>query len=414
MYLSSLAHRDRLFDIATRWFADEVAPEDGRHLTEIFAFESLISGPPVRRFLIDMLTRIHGVGPRFQRICVKDDLRRAIIAGCPRLNQRAEMLFRHYHETPEEFFPRTPVDLILAFGEGHDLLGMSRIKRIRRIAEKASRRVADRLAGAINWHARALANRRAQQAGLAVDQLVSPPETMSDEFARAERTVSLAFRDRRLRFAPLDLQIDDVIGFKLVGTREQLERVPDLIAEQPGAEILEREEHSGTYNAVNLIVELTLPDVDTIAGWMAGRDWTFAVERGLAADTLTERFREYVATGARTICAEVILTTYDELIESEFGRCIHEQRILQQRTSAPYSGRIATNASYIIEYMLMLAISPRIQISEVPVKMWGHYLPDTLSTAVWNLFSLQNPENLCDVLTLVPDEVYTVLDLVFP
>jgi hypothetical protein len=368
----------------------------------------------VRRVLVEVLQALHQSRPRFSRICMKDDLRRAILSGCVQPTPRAAELFRRFRETPEEFFPRTPVDLTLAHSDDGALLGMSRVKRIRRIAEKASRRVADRLAGAINWHARALANRRAQQAGLTVDQLISSPETMSAEFAAAERFVALAFRDHKLEFAPEDLRIDDVIGLKIIGTPEQLERVPGMLAERPGTRVLEREEHSGIYNATNLIIDIEVPPADEIIRWVNGRDWSFVAQRGLDPSQMATEFPGYVASGARTIRAEMILTTYDELIESEFGRSIHENRILEQRASAPYSGRIANNASYIIEYMLMLAISPRADVDELPVRMWGHYLPDTLSTAVWNLFNVRQEDVLCDVLTLMPDEVYAVLDGVYP
>ncbi len=73
----------------------------------------------------------------------------------------------------------------------------------------------------------------------------------------------------------------------------------------------------------------------------------------------------------------------DDLVESEFGRCVHEVRILEQRSD--YSGRIAQNASWIIEYMLHLAISPKVSIDELPVKIWGRYLRDTLSHAIARL-----------------------------
>ena len=410
MYLTSLIHRDRLFEVATRWFAGEARLGDGRFLSEVFAYEAIVSGPPIRRFMIDVLQELHGEPPRFSRVCIKDDLRHAIVAGCRMPTARATELFRRYREMPEEFFPRTPVDLILAHAPGGALLGMSRVKRIRRVAEKASRRVADRLAGAINFHARALANRRAQTAGLTVDQLISSPETMSAEFAVAERIVALAFRDHKLEITPADLCIDDVIGLKIIGHPEQLARVPEWIGRRPGTRVLAREEHSGVYNAINLLVELTLPPVGEIVDWVTGRDWSFVARRGMDPAEMAVEFPRYVESGARTLRAEVILTTYDELIESEFGRSIHENRILEQRTSAPYSGRIANNASYIIEYMLMLAISPRVEVDALPVRMWGHYLPDTLSNAIWNLFNVHAEDALCDVLTLMPDEVYAVLD----
>ena len=109
-------------------------------------------------------------------------------------------------------------------------------------------------------------------------------------------------------------------------------------------------------------------------------------------------------SGARTIRAEVILTTFDELVESEFGRAIHEARILTQRTSVTYAGRIAKNASYIIGYLLMLAISPTVEVPELPVKMWGRYLPDTYNLAVWKLFGWREEAQLLDSFLPPPDD----------
>jgi hypothetical protein len=51
-------------------------------------------------------------------------------------------------------------------------------------------------------------------------------------------------------------------------------------------------------------------------------------------------------------------------------------------------GRIASNASFLIEYMLMLALSPTLDVRDLPVKMWGRYLPDVYSVAVWKLFGI--------------------------
>jgi hypothetical protein len=70
----------------------------------------------------------------------------------------------------------------------------------------------------------------------------------------------------------------------------------------------------------------------------------------------------------------------EDLVESEFGRSIHEVRILEQR--AAYTGRIAQNASWIIEYMLQLAISPTVSVDQLPIKIWGRYVRDTVSQAL--------------------------------
>ena len=95
-------------------------------------------------------------------------------------------------------------------------------------------------------------------------------------------------------------------------------------------------------------------------------------------------------SGARSVRAEVILTSFEELVESEYGRSIHEERTIRQRSTAAYSGRIAQNASYLIEYMLTLAISPQVEVRELPVKLWGRYLPDMVSSIIWNLFGVES------------------------
>jgi len=92
-------------------------------------------------------------------------------------------------------------------------------------------------------------------------------------------------------------------------------------------------------------------------------------------------------------------------VESEFGSCIHEQRILEQRSSAAYAGRLAQNASFIVEYLLNLALSPTVEVESVPVKLWGRYLPDLYSQAVWGLYGVGHSSALFDSILLDPEWV---------
>jgi hypothetical protein len=85
---------------------------------------------------------------------------------------------------------------------------------------------------------------------------------------------------------------------------------------------------------------------------------------------------------------------------------MHEQRILEQRGNASYSGRIASNASFLIEYMLMLAVSPTVEVETLPVRMWGRYLPDVFSLSVWRLFGIPGEFELAD--PFAPDVVQFV------
>ena len=97
-------------------------------------------------------------------------------------------------------------------------------------------------------------------------------------------------------------------------------------------------------------------------------------------------FPAYLERGSRTIRMEIILTTYPELMESEFGRSLHELRILQLRERTPYCGLIAQNAGYLIEYLLTLAMSPVVDVPELPIKLYGRYLPETIAAVKCALF----------------------------
>lgn len=392
MYLSGFTHRARLHELATRWLIDSVAAEDGAFLTQTFVFESVIGGPVSQRFLAAML-QVRERGPfHLCRIHRKDELRETILTGCPDPTPRMEALFGSYLERPEEFFPRTPVDLLLATDRKGTLLGMTRIKRIRRIAEKACRRITDQLTGAVEAERAALIAQRARAVGIPPNLLTTPPETHAREFSAAESIVTQAFRNKAIRFEPEDLAIHDVIGFKFVGDESELERIERAIESYPGVTLRSREVHQGTYNDIRLFIDLELPPATALIDRMASSDWSFAAGRGLTPAELARAFPAYVESGARTICAEVVLTTFAELVEAEFGRSIHEKRVLEQRRSVSYAGRLAKNAAFIIEYLLMLAISPVARVPALPIKMWGRYLPETFSRAIWQLYGVEQTE----------------------
>ncbi|MGA2081880.1 MAG: hypothetical protein ABSH53_14910 [Holophaga sp.] len=387
MHLTSITHRKQLFDLATHWFADSPRPDDGRFLTQVFSYENLITARVVRALLMGIKDAVHPGPVRLLRLHAKDELRDAIVQACRDPSPQEADLFRQYRQRPEEFFPGTPTDVVLGLRTDGSILGMARVKRLSRIAEKGSRRVADRLAGAINERATAVAMRRAETYGIPLRQLLSSKSEMAEDFAQAERIVSRTFRDGGVLFQPEDLRIDDGIGFKFVGTPEELGAIEKAIRSHPSVLAVQREEHHGHYNDINLLVDLELPPAGQIIDLERRRDWSQMGGRGLSPEDLERGFPDYVQAGERSFRAEVILTTRADLVESEFGSAIHEARIIEQRQGT-YSGRIASNASFIITYMLMLALSPTIATPELPVKMWGRYLPDVYSVAIWRLFGI--------------------------
>jgi hypothetical protein len=398
MHLTSLIHRKRLFDLATRWFADCPHEEDGRFLTKAFIYENVITAPLVREMLVGIQRTVHPEPLRLLRVRSKDELRNIVLHTCVDPSPREADLFQAFQQRPEEFFPGTPTDVMLGLRGDGSILAMARVKRLRRIAEKCSRRVADRLAGAIQDRARALAGRRAAERGIRLLDLHSTDMEMKEDFAQAERVVSRSFRDGTVVFEPRDLRVDDGIGVKFIGRSEEMMHIEEAIRNLPNLVGVEREEHRGKYNDVNLLVDLELPAPETIIDRERGRDWSYAEPRGLSASALAEHFPDYVASGARSFRAEVILQSRADFVESEFGDSLHEARILEQRHGAGYAGRIASNASFLIEYMLMLSLSPTTELHELPVKMWGRYLPDVYALAVWNLFGINLGQGLFEAL----------------
>ncbi len=385
MYLSGLTHRDRLFDVSARWLADRLEPADGRVVTEIFAFERAITAPVVRHFVADLCRTCHRGDLYMERISSKDQVREAIVAAAAHPSTRVAELIDWYRQLPEEFFPRTPVRMSLVTLPNGKLTAIVRRKRIRRIADKVSRRIADQLSGEIDAVARALAASRPRYRDASLPDGISPSGIPAAVGGAAERLVADRIRSGRITLAPEKNRVDDVIGVKIIGTPTELEAIEGSLDSLEYTWAFHREVHAGTYEGIHYLVDLELPPNETILAQMAGIDWSFADGRGLEIEDLGERFHSYIESCRRTFRVELILTTFEDLVESEFGVGIHEQRILDQRDLASDFGRIAVNASSIIEYMLRLATSPTVDIDILPIKIWGRYIRDTLNHAIAEL-----------------------------
>jgi hypothetical protein len=400
VYLTGLLHRDELCDITLRWLNDDLHPDDGRRLTEIFLYESVVSAPLSQDFMLRALSRLYGDGLSVERIQFKHRLRERLLQCIPASTPRIKELAQYYHERPEEFFPRLPVDAVLLFSPERGLVSISRIKRPQRAAEKAAYRMADALAGAIRKEAEVIASERAIAKGVALSELVSTQEQMSEDFIIAEARVAEGFRRRTIELDREALVINDIVGFKLIGDEDELARAEQALRAEPNAKVVEKQVHRGHYNATNLLVDIELPPIAQLVDDASKADWSVATARGLSPEDARAHFADYVESGPRTIRTEIILTTYPELLESEFGRSLHELRILRLRERQPYKGQIADNARYLIEYLFQLAYSPTIHVSELPIKMWGRYLPDVLLAATRALYGIRSDGVLLRSLSL--------------
>jgi len=75
-------------------------------------------------------------------------------------------------------------------------------------------------------------------------------------------------------------------------------------------------------------------------------------------------------------------------LESEIGRCMHEERIIEQRKAQQYRRYLAENITYLIEYLFLFPASLETEIYELPIKLWNRYLPDYLDDVLRKLFRL--------------------------
>jgi len=401
MYLSGLTHRERLFDIASRWLADHVQSEDGRLITEIFTFERVITAPSVRCLVADVWRASGAEDLYLERVDCKDAVREAIFSAAAHPSDRVAELLDWYRQLPEEFFPRTPVQMSIVTHRTGNLAALVRRKLIRRITDKVCRKVARRLGSEAAALARTLASTGPRTSNATANLDDAPGDMPRGVPGAAERLVAERIRSGRLVLDPENHRVDDVIGVKFIGTPAELERIDTALRGLDYARTHTREVHSGRYAGTHYLVDVELPPKGEIIDSLADVDWSFAAGRGLREEDLPSSFRAYLESGADSFRIEVILTTFDDLVESEFGESIHEQMILDQRFRASDYGRIANNGAWIIEYLLSLAVSPTVEVGELPIKLWGRYIRDTVYYAIERLHGVE------PVPWPIPDEART-------
>ena len=403
MYLTGLTHRDELFALTMRWMNDDLQEGDGRIITRIFLYESVIAASLITDRMLNILGKIFKTSFDVERIREKHFLRERLLQHVPQRTDRTEELAQSFRENPEFYFPRLPIDAILVLAAGTRLVSIGRVKRLSRVAEKVSFRLMDALLQEVRAEAERIAEQRAALAGLPLTSLISSPETMRKDFFAAEIAVASRFRDKTMKFNPETLAVNDMLGFKIIGEEKELDLVSERLGEEAGITIVETQHHTGNYNAVNLLIDVELPALGEMMNSLLGLDWSIAAQRGLDPDEARNGFAAYLEQGSRTIRMEIILTSYPELMESEFGRSLHELRILQLRERREYSGLIAQNAGYLIEYLLTLAMAPVLDVPELPIKMYGRYLPETISAVKYALLGKDINGSLLNVFCVSPN-----------
>ncbi len=397
--INSFLHREVLSDIILRWMYDEAHPADADRIAQMVHFNRVYMSRYLEEFACRVFRELHPGELLPRRVQIKGELKDAIVAHSPCRGGRAEELLREYRENPGRFFRETPFHGTLYFCRGNgsvEYVGSSRIKRVRRLAEKAARRIIDRIFAEIQRHAEILADDRARLLGIPREQLMTTPEDMTEEFLRAENRLLSDLRDKRpIAGAERGLAINDVAGVKVILEQAEQGRLTALLERMPECRVVEEERHSGRYNATNLLVRFRPPREELLRRPLGQGLLGVMQTRGVSPEETSRSFARFVRSGEEDVLLEIILSDYQEMLESEIGRCIHEDRIIRQRLFQPYRGPLARNIQYLMEYLFTFPLSPQRELGELPIKIWHRYLPDYFDEILKGLFRIP-PDDFLD------------------
>ena len=399
--INSFIHRQVLDDIIRRWMYDEACPADADLITRLVSFNHVYVSRYLAQFAGLIFRELHRNELSFRPVRIKGGLKDALVSDPPYRNERIDELISDYHRNPGRYYRETPFHGTLCFrrrnGE-EEYVGSIRIKRIRRLAEKSARRIIDRIFVTIKRHADTLADERALRLGIPRGDLLTAPEDMTEEFLRAENRLLDDLREKRpIAGAGEELAINDVAGVKVILEESEQQNLTALLDRLPDCEIVEEERHIGRYNATNLIVRYR-PPRETILVPPLGRGLLEVMQaRGFSPEEANRAFAEFVRSGEEDVLLEIILSTYQEMLESEIGRCIHEDRIIEQRLRQQYRGPLARNIQCLMEYLFTFPSSPspcQCELGELPIKLWNRYLPDYFDEVLKQLFHIPTFDDL--------------------
>lgn len=377
----SFVHRDQLADTIARWMVNKAEPGDVRTIKSIINFNSYAARMWSDGVGAGIIEELFGEQPRRHTIRAKGELKDYLVAHPTYRSPRIDEMIARYLKYPEDFYREAPIDgcfYTLTNGGGPTITGGSRIKRFRRIAEKGARYVVDFMLDRIRLNADLLARQRADARGVSLERLVSSDAEMIDEFEHAERRVIKSIKQGTIVPELKPLGIPDVVGIKLIVESDDARRLIDLLDSRYHCRIIEAETHTGTYNATNLRVSYRLPKDLLLRSPPAGQYLNILRYRGFDPATVATEYRHFIETAEDTVSLEVIVSGFEEFMESEIGRSMHEERVQAQRTNPGYKGHLATNVRYLMTYILGMCRAPGMEDVEVPIKLWVKYMPDSI------------------------------------
>lgn len=391
--INNFLHRQQLLEITRRWFHDRLDPDDLPSLKALINYNRIWMGRVSREVALWLYGQFAGSQAQAIAVNTKGKLKDLLVENPPYQNDRIKLLCRRYKEHPERYFRETPflgVLYSIQRGGAPAYIGSTRIKRVRRIAEKGARRISEYIFQQIQKQIQ----QRTQsfpdillgnQLHTATTEL--SPEDLFDEFERAERRIGMEIQRGRLFEEQIEFVLEDVLGMKVIAEDNEQSEIIRILEAHPRCHIMEIEQHRGRYNATNIIFGFR-PDK---AALLKDDLQPASLERlrlcGMQQDDLQGAFRTFVNEGEDVIHIELILTNFEDMLESELGRSMHEARLMRQRIQT-YRGHLARNVSYLMEYIFACGISPCTSIDHLPIKIWNQYVPDTFDEIIKRLFEI--------------------------
>jgi hypothetical protein len=319
---------------------------------------------------------------------LKGELREAICRRGEEAGPRAKELFEWYRKNPDFYYREAPIDGVMCLDGKGQLIGVYRVKRARRIAEKANRKIANWVFSLVQKKAEQMAAERARRFGVPLELLLTPEPEMTSEFVEAERAIAQSFIEGSFKFDRDALTINDVGGIKIVADDQRLVNLESALDEDPKIQVLHKESFYGPYRAKSLVLECPWDPEHVFRKYKESQCWERYLNRGIPEAELRMGLESHIRDPQPTISVELILSNFPDLVESELGDSIHEERIIAQRDNKVYEGYIPMNVEFLLEYLFAVGFSPQIRIDRLPIKLWGRYLPDTLISHVRRLYEL--------------------------
>lgn len=393
--VGSYIHRKELEDLFWRWLNGRVLPDDPERVTKLIHFNNIYVSRYLDLWSTQLFSSLAGSRTTQVKITSKAELKDALVSYPHYHDARIDELVRDYIGHRELYYTETPIHAKLYFagtGDKHRLIGSNRIKRSRRLAEKASRRIIDMIFGAIKKRAEDYADLRAQQLGLDRAQLLTSRDLMIQEFEQAETRIVEDLRVGVNFPKIIASPINDVAGLKVIIGEGEEERLYDYIESKTRCDIFEVEPHMNeNYKATNLIIRAR-PKKDLLVRDPIDPRLIAAMRaRGLWKGDVQAEFERFVYSGEDEVYLEVIYASFGDVLESEIGKSMHEVRITNQRTRQEYTGNLARNIEYLVQYIFAFASFPSDTLKECAIKVWTKYLPDYITEVTKKLYRIEDP-----------------------